>query len=151
MTIDEVCAATGLDANSASLACERRFSEPLQWTGKCEHLPLFKQAAHDLGLDIIGGGRFLHALQQGVSKQAALEHWLQSTVFAQPFIVALGDSDNDIPMLRQADLAVVVNNPSKPFPQFINQRGKTQTLFTSAYGPEGWNAAILAALEKHYG
>ena len=61
-------------------------------------------------------------------------------------VIALGDSTNDVSMLTKADTAVVVNNPTRDFPALPAEHQNIH--YTSAYGPAGWNSAIMKILEN---
>lgn len=148
MNIDEIVKETGLPFDNAEKAKARLFSEPFLWQGEDKHLKAFKQAASQLNINIVKGGRFFHALEKGVSKQQATNQLMPLLNIPNAHIVALGDGDNDIPLLSAADTAIVINNPTKSFPCIKKHNNLN---YTSAYGPEGWNIAILKLLENRYG
>ena len=63
--------------------------------------------------------------------------------------VALGDSPNDIPMLREVDVPILVAHPGG--------RYDTETLASvpraqraGGIGPEGWNRAVLGLLRGNF-
>ena len=60
-------------------------------------------------------------------------------------VVALGDSENDRPMLEQADIAVVVRS-AKHAPLDIAGHSKVYT--TEAVGPQGWSDTLLKILAQ---
>jgi Cof subfamily protein (haloacid dehalogenase superfamily) len=57
-----------------------------------------------------GGAEFVDILPKGVSKGAALERFVAGLPERPEVIVAAGDSENDLTMLRFADVAVVPSN-----------------------------------------
>ncbi|HEY7772272.1 MAG TPA: HAD-IIB family hydrolase [Marinagarivorans sp.] len=149
MSVHEVARQTGLPLASAANAKARRYSEPFLWQGKVSALRAFEQMANKLNIEIVKGGRFYHALTLGVSKQRAIVHLLKILGMPNAHVIALGDSNNDVSMLSQADTAVVVNNPTKDFPAIPSDHQNIH--YTSAYGPAGWNSAIMTILENKNG
>ena len=57
-----------------------------------------------------GGPGFLDVLPKGVSKGNALEYFVSTMPSRPDIIVAAGDHDNDLTMLRYADIAAVPGN-----------------------------------------
>ncbi len=149
MSVAEVADKTNLPIEKAALAYKRTYSEPLVWNDSKVALTEFIQAANKQGIAIVRGGRFYHALHQGISKYNAVKHLLAELYTPSANWVALGDGDNDIPLLANADFAVVINNPTKHFPVLDKPIGTC--LYTSAFGPAGWNRAINYILETFYG
>lgn len=149
LTVADVARLTDLPTAKAELAYQRTYSEPLVWQDSKAALQDFIREANDLGIAIVRGGRFYHALHQGISKYNAVKQLLEQLETPNANWIALGDGDNDIPLLANADFAVVVNNPTKHFPIIDKPRGAC--LYTSAFGPAGWNSAINHILEKFYG
>lgn len=139
MTTADIVELTGLTPADAELAKQRRFGEPLHWTGdkyaKREFLNLMQSA----GATILQGGRFTHIC--GETDKGKAMAWLTS-IFKkqnpqQKFTsIALGDSGNDIAMLEAADIAVQIKAPGHEFPT-IN---KNKNLYrTTLCGPAGWS------------
>lgn len=149
MTVEDVANKINLPIEKAALAHKRTYSEPLVWNDSKIALTEFIQAANEQGIAIVRGGRFYHALHQGISKYNAVKHLLAELYTPSSNWIALGDGDNDIPLLANADFSVVINNPTKDFPVLDKPLGTC--LYTSAFGPAGWNCAINYILETFYG
>lgn len=149
LTVEEVAGLTSLPLAKAALAYKRSYSEPLVWDGSKGELSVFISEAANAGISIVRGGRFYHALDEGISKYNAVKQLLSQLGTPCANWVALGDGDNDIPLLTNADFAVVINNPTKHFPVLNRPHGTC--LYTSAFGPTGWNRAINYILETFYG
>lgn len=148
MTAEQVAESTGLELNSAQLAMNRRFSEPLIWLDTARHFDAFADAVTQLGLTLTRGGRFVHVA--GPSNKGKAMVWLarryEYKLGGKPLVIALGDSKNDLPMLEQADIAVVIR-PRHTHPVDLPRRTTQRVITSSAVGPEGWNEAILNILQ----
>lgn len=145
MTIDEVVEATGLSVASAELAKNRQFSEPGIWTGPDESKGPFLAVLTELGIHAREGGRFL-TLSKGKTK--ADQMGVIITKLEPRHTLALGDAPNDVEMLLAADCGVIVANPHRaPLPPLSGEDDGKITR-TTAPGPKGWNAAVLAHLKS---
>lgn len=142
-TVDDVMAWTGLDQASAENAMKRSATEPLLWQDNEESaLKNFRQELHEIGLQCVKGGRFHHVM--GIFNKAScfkqLKQYYAQTWQEEVGIVALGDSPNDLPMLEQANHAIVIpsakggslklNNPS--------------AYYAAQPAPYGWQEGIMA-------
>ncbi len=137
----EIGARTGLDEEAAARARRREFSEPFVIEDEGE-LPELSDLALGSGLRIERGGRFHHVLSAGQDKGAAVQRLQQvfrSNCTEPVRFVGLGDSPNDLPMLRAVDVAVLIPNPAvqtmdKSIPGLIEAR---------LPGSRGWGEAVL--------
>jgi len=149
MTVADVVAATGLDESGAVNALQREFTEPLLWQDTEANKVRFIRAIRRVGLDAVQGGRFLH-VASGCDKGRAvdwLRGWYAKHYGKAPFVIALGDSDNDISMLESADQPVLVKSPVRDYPDVKH----AASIRTDGIGPVGWNAAIVNILKQQDG
>jgi len=129
---------TGLDRESATLAAQREYGEPLAWHGSEKDRQVFIDRLKQQGASILQGGRFMH-VSGNCNKGQALR-WLAEQYFAQApgasfHTLAIGDSQNDIAMLEAADSAIIIRSPINEIPR-IDQH---KTCYKSSeYGPKGW-------------
>ncbi|KMY66997.1 hypothetical protein AAU61_13670 [Desulfocarbo indianensis] len=141
----EVAELTGLSLPKAGLARQREFNEPALLARPEEDAEAFTQAAQAAGLQVTRGGRFFHLLAGGDKGKAVRElSQLYRAYDPELKVMALGDAPNDLPMLAAADRAVLVARPggghaSLDLPGLIREPG---------VGPQGWNAAVLQALQE---
>jgi mannosyl-3-phosphoglycerate phosphatase family protein len=146
MSSSEVAACTGLTEQQAALARKRQFTEPILWQDSESRWQDFAQRIGEQGLYSIRGGRFIH-ISGGGDKGLAL-HWLRNCYHqeydSEPVVMALGDSENDVGMLAEADFPVVVRSPVHAPPAVT---GRDDILVTDKVGPEGWNIAVLERLQ----
>lgn len=144
MDIDDIQAATGLDTDSAKLASQRQFGEPVLWKGTEERKQAFIKAIAARGATPLEGGRFVHI--SGNSDKGQALSWLvaeyQRQHVSKVHSIALGDGKNDIAMLEAADTAVRILSPVNPPPDIQKEEVHTSTL----HGPEGWNEMLTKLL-----
>ena len=150
MSVDEVVRFSGLGSRQARLACQREFDEPfIILTRDPRAWPRLRTEIRKQGLRATRGSRFFHILGRS-NKGAAVRcvsGWFRRLSGRELRTVALGDSPNDIPMLRAVDVPIVVALPSG--------RYDAETLAAIPHarraggiGPVGWNRAVLRLLRK---
>ena len=145
MSVEEICAATGLNEAEAGRAAQRQFGEPVLWQGSDERKQAFLQAVKDRGAYPLEGGRFIH-ISGDCTKGAAL-NWFVEEYTRQYDVpvtsIALGDSNNDIAMLEAADIAVRIASPTRQPPVLEKQ----DNVYTSTLqGPQGWTEVLTQIL-----
>ena len=95
---------------------------------------------------VVKGGRFL-CISSRVDKGQALQ-WLRdyykTKLGESPVFIALGDSENDKPMLESADYAVLVRSTAHDLPEINSDK----LIITNETGPLGWNNSLSTLLEK---
>lgn len=147
MDDEEVARCTGLALEQARLARERDFDEPFLWSPPPGEADVTRARAWlaGRGLSLTRGGRFWHLL--GPSDKGRAVRWLLEAAARlsgrMPASLALGDSENDLPMLEAVGAGVLVERPGgghlTPRPPGIRT--------VTGVGPPGWCRAVLAWLE----
>ena len=145
---EEVSRRTGLPLEDAANAKIRNFSEPGLWLGSEQGRDDFVSAARAAGLTVQQGGRFLTLSFGGNKAERMMEiAGRYANAGKDPFVVALGDAQNDVAMIEQADLGVIIPNPAhKGLPRLEGEATGRIIRATSA-GPAGWNEVIMSLLE----
>ena len=148
LSAEELGQITGLDLAQAARAKQRQYGEPIQWLGDKETKKAFISHLVELGANVVHGGRFIHVGGFCDKGQALIwlteqyrEHYNNFSVYT----LALGDGENDTPMLDAADIAVQIRSPVHDFPALYR---KYQTSQTKLYGPEGWAESIQHLLAE---
>jgi mannosyl-3-phosphoglycerate phosphatase len=146
MDHEKLMTCTGLSKESATLALQRQFTEPLLWLDSEQQFSLFADKLKRAGLGLIKGGRFWHVSGTADKGKALnyLRDYYQKQTGLAPIILALGDSENDLAMLKAADYAVLVKSPVRDFPELDHKNLRK----TNKIGPLGWNKAVLEVLEE---
>ncbi len=148
MDVEEIALRTGLKKDEAERAGRREYDEPFVVGEHCStDMDLLSRAARKRGLRVTAGGRFFHIFGACDKGEAVsrLSGWFR---LKRPGLrsVGLGDSPNDIPMLRQVDVPVLVRS-SRPLSDFAG--AVPGVLITGEPGPAGWNKAILDLLDNY--
>tara|TARA_B110000503_G_scaffold63672_2_gene100421 strand:+ start:8725 stop:9564 length:840 start_codon:yes stop_codon:yes gene_type:complete len=139
---------TGLSPSEAQAANDRCYSEPVRWLGAAQRETLFIQRLHEAGATVFKGGRLL-SVSGSCDKGQALR-WLRSRYQEctgnKPQDLAIGDSENDIPMLEAAGTALLIRSPVHDFPTL----SKADAVIRSQqYGPAGWAEGVSQWLYSH--
>lgn len=140
----EVAAMTGLSAEAANQAKERLFTEPLIWQDSAEQKTLFENLLAARKLKLIAGGRFLHVMPPGdkAAAVAKLRLLLEEQSGCSLSLLACGDADNDLDMLKLADLALVFPGPTGGY---LLPRSK-HVHHACRPGAAGWRRGVTTAL-----
>jgi mannosyl-3-phosphoglycerate phosphatase len=139
-TVEDVVRWTGLNSSEAQQAMQREATEPILWQDTEQALSNFCQELEQLGLQCVKGGRFYHVM--GIFNKASCFNKLKA-YYSQRHseaisIIALGDSPNDLPMLEQADHAIVIPS-AKGTNLSLNH---SSVFFATQLGPSGWQEGI---------
>jgi mannosyl-3-phosphoglycerate phosphatase len=151
MTEQQVADLTGLSMVDAANARRRQFGEPLQWQDSDDNLKAFTILIKEAGLHLIAGGRFMHVMSP-VDKSHAINWLVQQYQQMEPMnslvTVGLGDSPNDVQLLKTVDHPYLVRNLhlSSEQEELAKIHGVSQTI---KCGAAGWNEAIMAFLNDH--
>lgn len=146
LSVQDVVDVTGLSHDNAALAMKREYTEPLIWNGSDEELLRFSERLKSQGIQVQKGGRFVHLMGEFCDKSSAM-NWLTQayqSIWNQPVLtVALGDGENDVGMLKMADIPIVVRSPVHNPPLVEN---RSDAVISTSYGPHGWVEEIERVL-----
>ena len=148
MSVREVAERAGLKPVAARRARRREFDEAFVILDGGERAwPRLRAEIQRLGLRSTRGSRFFHIMganDKGIAVQR-LVAWFRRAEGGTVRTVGLGDSPNDIPMLRAVNLPVLVARPGgryDPETSAAIPKGR----HAGAIGPQGWNRAVLRLL-----
>lgn len=145
LSIDEVANLCGFSPEEARLAKKREYDEPFLLDEESA-IKKIQEKARLSNLQVTRGGRFFHLMGENDKGEAFK---LLTDIYREnkEYIVtiALGDSLNDLPMLRAADHPVLVQKPDGSYAPEV----KLPNLHLApGAGPAGWNEAVQELLNK---
>ncbi len=141
MNAEEISALTGLPEEEAVLAKERDFTEPFLFEGAPDER--FLEAITSAGLNWTQGRLFTLMGDHDKGRVVRLlKRWCESE-YGGLTTIGVGDSLNDLPLLKEVDHPVLVRNANGEHDRRIDIPGMIRT---ERIGPSGWNSAILELL-----
>lgn len=145
LSAQEVANLCGLLPDEGFLAKEREYDEPFVLEDN-SHMEKIREIAEGDNLQIIQGGRFHHLIGDN-DKGKAVSYLADISRRAYDLMktVALGDSQNDLSMLKTVDYPVLVQKPDGSYDQSVLL---DNLIHASGIGPAGWNAAVLKLLDE---
>ena len=149
METEEIAALTGLSAEESLLAKQRSFSEPFilpqdEGDKLDKLLPLIKNR----GFRLLRGNRFYHLLGQSDKGKALLylknlfEEYGSGKTYQT---IAVGDSLNDLDMLKVADIPVLVKKANGQYQEGIDL---PHLIYSEDIGPRGFARSVLSVLKE---
>lgn len=145
MSAHEVANFCEFSAEEGVLAKEREYDEPFILEDK-KLIEEIRTLAEEDQLQIIQGGRFYHLIGEN-DKGQAIKYLTDISRRAYDDIktVALGESQNDLSMLKAVDYPVLVKKSDGTYEPDIEL---DDLILAPDAGPKGWNTAILELLER---
>ena len=110
-TEKELAEQTNLDYASAIQAKDRHVTEPILWYDTAERLKTFLAELSEDNIIALRGGKFIHLMgkiDKADGAKIVTELYKDQEPDVEWTVVALGDSENDLNMLEQADIPVVI-------------------------------------------
>ncbi len=146
MEIKEIMELTDLPYERAKLAKNRDFTEPFVLENE-KDISKLEKIADEEGFKITRGGRFYHLVGKNQDKGKAVE--IVKKIFEEntgkvPLTIGLGDSKNDIPMLREVDIPILIPHINKKY-EPVNIPGIIKAKYP---GSKGWNESIWRILNE---
>jgi mannosyl-3-phosphoglycerate phosphatase len=140
MSADEVAELTGLNLESARLAQQREYDEPVQFDASTEsEIGEFLTRLTDAGLNWSRGGRLYHVMGGGGKGKAVnILGGLYRRMWGEIRTVGLGNGLNDLRMLSQVDIPILVQKRDHIWEDINLPRLRK----IQGVGPEGWSRAI---------
>ncbi len=146
LSLEEFTNITGLASCQARKARQRNFSLPFLYeNATTDEIHILYRAADDFGLKIIQGGRFFHATggnDKGVAVKRVIDYY-RNLYGYELRTIGLGDSLNDLPMLRIMNTPVIIPNPAITAPL---EKALPNAWLAPMPGPRGWNSIISEIL-----
>jgi mannosyl-3-phosphoglycerate phosphatase len=140
MSTAKVAEITGLNLESAKLAQQREYDEPVEFDSSGKDVSEFLAKLGEAGLNWSYGGR-LHHVMGGGGKGKAVEilSGLYRNTWGKIETVGLGNGLNDLPLLLQVDIPILVQKRDHSWEDMNLPRLRK----VQGVGPEGWSRAIV--------
>ena len=141
MSAAEVAGITGLNLESAKLAQQREYDEPVKLDASEEKdVSEFLAKLGEAGLNWAYGGRLCHVMGGGgKGKAVEILGGLYRRMWGEIRTVGLGNGLNDLPMLSQVDIPILVQKRDHSWEDINLPRLRR----VQGVGPEGWSRAIV--------
>lgn len=147
LTPQELADFCGLSLPQALLAKKRDYDEPFILEDE-ELEEVIKEMAGRSDLQINRGGRFYHLIGHNDKGKAVLQlRDIYKEKSAHLRTIALGDSLNDLPMLKVVDYPILVQKPDGSYDPSVKLNN---LILAPDSGPSGWSEALLKLLSKFY-
>ena len=146
LTAEEISRLTGLPHERAEMAKAREFTEPFLLK-RPESIGCLSALAAEKDLKVTQGGRFYHLIGMEQDKGVAVR--MVMDIFKinsgeELRTIGLGDSENDLPMLKQVDIPVLIPRPGKGHLD-IRLPG---LVWAREQGSKGWNETVERLLNE---
>ncbi len=142
----EAMGLTGLGGSDLQRARTREYTLPLIIPDPSVKREL-ASVASQIGARLIEGGRFCH-LQGGSDKGSSMliaKKIIEENLQCELISISLGDSENDLEMLRAAEYGIYLGSDQK----MIDECARNNISIENTAAPDGWGKALEKAL-KHY-
>src|SRR5262249_31147373 len=153
MTDEEVARETGLSLREAHMARQRETGEPFRFTSaNASAIRAFLRRAQERGYTVQRGGRFWHftgSCDKGLA-MSVLIGFYRLAWQTRIFTIALGDSANDLTMLRLVDRPILIPKPDGTFDEDVT-KAIPKLARARKPGPPGWSTSLLKALQGRKG
>ena len=149
LSIEEQSSLSGLSGHNLELASRRDFSILIKWKSTKSKYDEFKLFLKKFKLNLITGGRFSHICSEH-DKGKATKLFIDKTkkFYNNPniFTVGIGDSKNDLEMLKEVDFPCIVKSPNNHLlHDSLNSKNIT---FSDHEAPNGWIECIEKVITK---
>ncbi len=143
MTPEEISKDTGLGIEESVRAGKREYDIPFKILDN-DNEKTIKEIIKKEKLNYTKGGRYSHIMgdnNKGKAVRKLMELFRKKNNNIKS--IALGDSQNDFPMLDASDVGILVKRPDGSYSSDTYRKAQ-------GVGPTGWNKAILELLEGKY-
>lgn len=136
---EEIAQDTGLNLKFAALAKQREYDETFKIEDTQEKIKSALDKIEEAGLTYVRGGKYYDAMggnDKGKATEILIE--LFKKKLGKIETIGIGDSQNDVSMLKAVDIPVLVQKPDNRWEE-VNLAGIYKV---DGMGPQGWSRAI---------
>jgi len=153
MNPKDIASLCRISSKEAELAKWREYDEPFYFLKSVDEDTLKKIRAEfeKDGFNLLKGGRLFHLTGQNDKGKAVeiLKDLYQQGFRAKFKTVGIGDSQNDLTLLKACDISYLVKKTDGSYDKDVIAEVKPN--LADGIGPEGWNKAILEVLGQPRG
>jgi mannosyl-3-phosphoglycerate phosphatase len=135
------------------MARQRETGEPFRFiNANPPAIRAFRRRAQERGYNVQRGGRFWHfsgSCDKGLAMSVLIGFYRMAWQ-TRIFTIALGDSANDLPMLRLVDRPILIPKADGTLDDDVAQ-SIPRIARANKPGPQGWSVALMRALQGHKG
>ena len=147
LPLEELSSLLEIPVDVLSLTKQREHDIPFFTLNRSdEYEALLSEEFSYRGYRVQRGNRFYHlTVDYDKAKALSLLFSTLGLVRGEIWLMALGDSGNDLEMLNMADLPVIVSRPDGEVDERL-LKGAARALRTNSSGSDGWSEAVKALL-----
>lgn len=146
MSQEEISQRMGLSAEEARMAQQREFDEPFFYDDQKQKLNDLLNSIKRKGFNVTKG-RIFHLLgQSDKGKAISILADLYKKRYGTVTTIAIGDSQNDLPMMENVDIPIIVQKPDGTYDRSL--MAVPEAIRAGGIGPEGWNNAMVSLIPK---
>ena len=144
---DEATELTGLKGNSLTLMRDRHWSMPFLNPPSLLDSKL-KLLCSKFNVDIFKGNRMSHLLSRYSNKGEAIKRLSDFSKNKDFKIIGLGDSPNDLPLLKNSDYKIVITGSRGPNKELIEKLDNIEYILSVKPNGYGWKNEVLKLINK---
>ena len=141
LSINQIFELTGLSNQGIKRALERKWSVPFL-NPPDEIFDKVKLACKNYNVHVFKGNRMSHLLSTNSHKGEAVNKLKVYLKNKNVIIIALGDSQNDLPLLECADISIVVPGNNGPNKYLKNGIDRGSFILANAPHAQGWSNSV---------
>lgn len=150
LSIEELAKIVGMTPEEAERMSKRQYGETILEIDKTEKVK-FEQALSKEGLQVIHGGRYFDVTagnDKGKAVRILIDLYRKKLGNDTKF-VGVGDSPNDVPMLKLTDIAILVQKHDGTWAEVDNNNSNfSKILRVDGIGPVGWENAFAIIIKE---
>ena len=150
LSIEEVAKIVGMTHHEAERMSKRQYGETILEIDKTEKVK-FEQVLSEEGLQVIHGGRYFDVTAGNDKGKAVriLMDLYRKKLGDDTIFIGIGDSPNDVPMLKLTDVAILVQKHDGTWTEVDdNIIATTRVVKVEGIGPAGWENAFATIVEE---
>lgn len=150
VSIEELAKIAGMTHDEAERMSKRKYGETILEIDKTEKVQ-FEQVLSEEGLQVIHGGRYFDVTAGNDKGKAVriLMDLYRKKLGDDTLFIGIGDSPNDVPMLKLTDVAILVQKHDGTWTEVDNNIiTTTHVVKVEGIGPAGWENAFATIIEE---